>query len=75
MDVKLNDIQPFIPFAKNSEGGITSFIKLASEKGERDVIFDNGFTKLFINMKDNVLDIFKIFLDLLVGLKCIFQKI
>ena len=53
MDVKLNDIQPFIPFARDSEGGITSFFKLASEKGEGDLIFDGGFTKLFINMKEN----------------------
>ena len=53
MDVKLNDIQLFIPFARNSDGGITSFFKLASEKGEGDLIFDCGFTKLFINMKEN----------------------
>ncbi len=52
MNVKLNDIKPFIPFARDSEGGITSFFKLASDKGEGDLIFDGGFTKIFINMKE-----------------------
>ena len=32
MNVKLDDIKPFIPFARDSEGGITSFFKLASNK-------------------------------------------
>ena len=52
MNVKLDDIKPFIPFARDSEGGITSFFKLASNKGEGDLIFDGGFTKIFINMKE-----------------------
>jgi hypothetical protein len=53
MNVKLNDIKPFIPFARDSEGGITSFFKLASNKGEGDLIFDGGFTKIFNDMKEN----------------------
>ena len=53
MNVKSNDIQPFVPFARDSEGGITSFLKLASDNGEGDLIVDGGFTKLFINMKEN----------------------
>ena len=52
MNVKLNDIKPFIPFARDSEGGITSFFKLASNKGEGDLIFDGGFTKIFNDMKE-----------------------
>ncbi len=53
MNVKLDDIKPFIPFARDSEGGITSFFKLASNKGEGDLIFDGGDTKLFDYMKEN----------------------
>ena len=45
MNVKLDDIKPFIPFARDSEGGITSFFKLASNKGEGDLIFDKDFYK------------------------------
>ena len=51
MNVKLNDIKPFIPFARDGEGGITSFFKLPNDKGEGDLIFDRGYTKIFINMK------------------------
>ena len=40
MNVKLDDIKPFIPFARYSEGGIISFFKLVSEKGKEDLIFD-----------------------------------
>jgi len=53
MDVKYDDIAPFIPFARDSEGGITSLFKLASDNGEGDLIIDGGYTKLFINMKEN----------------------
>ena len=53
MDVQLNDIKPFIPFARDSEGGITILLKLANENGEGDLILDGGFTKLFINMKED----------------------
>ena len=38
MNVKLDDIKPFIPFARDSEGGITSFFKLAKEK-EKEILF------------------------------------
>ena len=51
MDVKLNEITPFIAFARDSEGGINSFIRLASNNGEGDIIVDGGFTKLF-HMKE-----------------------
>ena len=53
MDVNQNDVKPFIPFARDSEGGITSLIKLANDYGEGDLIIDGGFTKLFINMKES----------------------
>ena len=52
MDVKLSDIAPFIAFARDSEGGITSLMKLANDD-YGDLIIDGGFTKLFINMKEN----------------------
>ena len=51
MNVAFNDIKPFIPFARDSEGGITSLMKLADD-GCGDIIIDGGFTKLFINMKE-----------------------
>ncbi len=51
LNVGLNDIKPFIPFARDSEGGITPLIKLANE-GYGDIIIDGGFTKLVINMKE-----------------------
>ena len=51
MDVKLSDISPFIAFARDSEGGITSLMKLANDDFG-DLIIDGGFTKLFINMKE-----------------------
>ena len=52
MDVKNEDIFPFIPFARDSEGGITSLFKLANDSGEGELIIDGGFTKLFINMEE-----------------------
>ena len=52
MNIQLDDIKHFIPFANDSEGGITSFFKLARDKGEGNLIFDCGFTKIFINMKE-----------------------
>lgn len=51
MEVNQNDIAPFIPFARDTEGGITSLLKLANDSGEGDLILDGGFTKLFINME------------------------
>ena len=53
MDVKKNDIEPFIPFARDTEGGITSLLYLANNSGQGDLILDGGFTKLFINMKED----------------------
>ena len=53
MEVKQNDIAPFIPFARDTEGGITSLLKLANDSGEGDLILDGGFTKLFINMEED----------------------
>ena len=52
MNIQLDDIKPFIPFERDSKGGITSFFKLASDKREGDLIFDGGFKKIFINMKE-----------------------
>ena len=53
MDVTLNDIEPFIPFARDTEGGITSLLYLANDSGQGDLILDGGFTKLFINMEED----------------------
>ena len=52
LNVKNDDIKPFIPFARDSEGGITSLIRLSRKNGEGDIIIDGGATKLFINMKE-----------------------
>jgi hypothetical protein len=52
LDVKSNDIYPFVIFARDSEGGITSLFKPAN-KEEGDLIIDGGFTKLFINMEED----------------------
>ena len=52
LNVGYDDIYPFIPFARDSEGGITSLLKLANKSGEGDLILDGGFTKLFINMEE-----------------------
>ena len=53
MDVTLSDIKPFIPFARDTEGGITSLLYLANDSGQGDLILDGGFTKLFSNMEEN----------------------
>ena len=52
LDVKSNDIYPFVIFARDSEGGITSLFKPAN-KEEGDLIIDGGCTKLFINMEED----------------------
>ena len=45
----IEDIKPFIPFAKNSSGNIC--IMLYGTQGkEGDIIIDCGYTKVFINM-------------------------
>ena len=45
-----NPIYPFIPFAKDSEGGISIMIYYG--RGCGDVVIDCGFTKCFIEMKE-----------------------
>ena len=52
LDIKNNDIYPFVIFARDSEGGTTSLFKPANEE-EGDLIIDGGFTKLFLNMKED----------------------
>lgn len=53
MHVKPNDIKPFIPFARDTEGGITSLFYLANDSGQGDLILDGGWTKLFYNMEED----------------------
>ena len=53
MDVKQNDIEPFIAFARDTEGGITSLFYLANDSGQGDLILDGGFTKLFYSIEEN----------------------
>ena len=49
----VNNMAPFIPFAKDSDGGITIMFYCADNKaGTGDIILDGGFTKLFINMTE-----------------------
>ena len=45
-----NPIYPFIPFAKDSEGGISIMIYYG--KGVGDIVIDCGFTKCFIEMEE-----------------------
>ena len=45
-------LSPFIPFSINSEGGISTLVYEADEKGRGDIIIDCGFTKCFLNMKN-----------------------
>ena len=53
MEVTAKDISPFIPFARDSEGGIATLLKLSNDNGEGDLIVDGGFTKLFYNMRED----------------------
>ena len=39
MEVKQKDIEPFIAFARDTEGGITSLLYLANDSGEGDLIY------------------------------------
>ena len=41
---------PFKPFSINSEGGISTLVYQADEKGRGDIIIDCGYTKCFLNM-------------------------
>ena len=45
-----NPIYPFIPFARDSDGGISIMIYYG--KGCGDIVIDCGFTKCFIEMKE-----------------------
>ena len=48
-----NNMYPFIPFAKDSEGGYTILYYYAESKlGTGDIILDGGYTKLFVNMSE-----------------------
>ena len=49
----VNQMAPFIPFARDSDGGVTIMYYCADNKaGTGDIILDGGFTKLFINMTE-----------------------
>ena len=50
-------IEPFIPFSRDSEGGINSLFYLGKDKkgdgeGEGDIFIDCGYTKFFLKMKE-----------------------
>ena len=44
-------LEPFVPFSKDSEGGINSLFYCGTDNGEGDIVIDCGFTKFFIDMK------------------------
>ena len=47
------ETEPFIPFAKDSDGGVTILFYCAENKyGTGDIVLDGGYTKLFVNMKE-----------------------
>ena len=46
-----NPIYPFIPFAKDSEGGISIMIYYGRQN-YGDIVIDCGFTKCFIEMEE-----------------------
>ena len=47
------DVKPFVPFAKDSYGGVTILYYCADNKnGTGDIILDGGYTKLFVNMTE-----------------------
>ena len=48
-DPKLLD--PFVPFSRDSDGGINSLFYCGTDNGEGDIVIDCGFTKFFIDMK------------------------
>ena len=49
-------IEPFIPFTRDSDGGINSLFYNGSDEGncegEGDIFIDCGYTKFFLNMKE-----------------------
>ncbi len=50
-----DNIEPFIPFSRDSSGKINSLFYLGqdreNDKGEGDIFIDCGYTKFFLNMK------------------------
>ena len=46
-----NSLLPFVPFSRDSDGGINS-IFYAGEEGYGDLVFDNSYTKFFLEMKE-----------------------
>ena len=50
-------IEPFIPFSRDSEGGINSLFYNGSDngdgEGEGDIVIDCGYTKFFLKMKEH----------------------
>ena len=53
--VKGDDLDPFIPFSKDSSGGINSLFYNGQDRGkgsgEGDIFIDCGYTKFFLDMK------------------------
>lgn len=50
----LEKIKPFIPFSRNSEGGINSmFLPGDRKRGTGDIVIDCGYTKCFANLAEN----------------------
>ena len=50
----LNKIKPFIPFSRDSEGGISSmFLPSDKNKGTGDIVIDCGYTKCFANLTED----------------------
>lgn len=51
----MGDINPFIPFSRDSDGGINSLFYNEQDKGdgtgEGDIFIDWGYTKFFLDMK------------------------
>ena len=45
------NIEPFIPFSRDSEGGINSLFYNSSDHGEGDIFIDCGYTKFFLDMQ------------------------
>ena len=44
-------LEPFVPFSKDSDGGINSLFYCGTNCGEGDIVIDCGFTKFFLDMK------------------------
>ena len=47
---EFDKLYPFKPFSINSEGGISTLVYQADDKGRGDIIIDCGYTKCFLNM-------------------------